>query len=198
MFFKKDKDIPAEVAAVDLGKWYSGLSDQDKVKLGRYLKDADTSSVASFFKSVMNKMIEDENESIAVTAGSYAMSLNMDDISRYDINEKLILAYYGMKKYDECLEACKFGLSMIPSVKPILFERSGGKIPGDVYCRNYTLNVLVGIFFDYDAGDAALDEFLKLGLISEEDLEYRKQSNKIFRLQRTFDGIYTIKIKDGQ
>jgi hypothetical protein len=77
-----------------------------------------------------------------------------------------------------------------------LKDRNGGSLPEKIQCRNYTINVLVGIYGDYDAGDAALDRFLEMGLISEEDVGYRKQSHKIHRLQRTFDGIFSVKLKD--
>ncbi|MDR0508551.1 MAG: hypothetical protein LBG63_01815, partial [Candidatus Methanoplasma sp.] len=72
----------------------------------------------------------------------------------------------------------------------------GGSLPEAIMCRNYTVNVLTGIRSDYDAGDAALERFYEIGLISKEDLMYRKQSLKIHRLQRTFDSIYVLKFKD--
>ncbi|UAL07156.1 MAG: hypothetical protein KRP56_04755 [Candidatus Methanogranum gryphiswaldense] len=198
MLFNKNKDTPPEVSAVGLGKWYSELSDQNKVKLGRYLKCADTSSKFAFVMSVLDQAIADGNFGFAVTIGEMGKEAKFNNIQHYDINEKLVLAYYNSKKYDECLLACNEGLSMLPKLKKDIFARSGGEIPSDIYCRNYKMNVLVGIFFDYDEGDKALDEYFDMGLISKEDLEYRKQSNKIFKLQRTFDGIYAVKIKDGQ
>lgn len=198
MLFNKNKDVPQKVAAVDLGKWYSELSDQNKVKIGRYLDGADPSSKFSFVISLMDQAIKDENYGLVITVGEMGKALRFSDIQHYDINERLIVAYYNSKKYDECIAACEEGLSMVPKLKKELFKRSEGEIPSDMYCRNYKMNVLVGIFFDYDSGDKALDDYFEMGLISKEDLEYRKQSNKIFRLQRTFDGIYTIKVKDDQ
>lgn len=196
MLFGKDKDVPGEVSKVGLGKWYLNLSDQNKVRLGRYLKDSDTSSQMKFLLSVMDGALKDENDAFVVTVGEYAAGIAHGDMEKYDVNEKLVLAYYNLKKYDECLKCCDLGLSLVPKVKKELFARAGGNIPENIYCRNYKLNVLVGIMFDYDNGDKALDEYCEMGILSKEDLEYRKQSNRIFRLQRTFDGLYAIKIKE--
>ncbi len=196
MFLKKNTDMPSQIVAVGLGNWYSELSDQNKVKLGRYLKDVDTSSKCSFVISLMDSILADENYRFAVIVGSLGKSISIKGIQKYDFNERLILAYYGSDMYNECLSACDEGLSMVSDFKDRIFERSDGKIPADMCCRNYKVNVLVGIMFDYDAGDKALDDYYEMGLISKEDLDYRKQSNKIFRLQKTFDGIYAVRVKD--
>lgn len=198
MLFGKNKDVPPEVAAVSLGKWYSELSDQNKVKLGRYLKIADTSSKYDFIISVMDKAIDDHNYSLAALVGAMGKDLKLHDLQHYDVNERMVLAYYNLEKYEECLACCEEGLAMVSSLKKQIFERSGGEIPDDMYCRNYKINVLIGVEYDYDAGDKALDEFYEMGILSKEDLDYRKQSTKIFRLQKTFDAIYTVKVKDDQ
>ena len=85
---------------------------------------------------------------------------------------------------------------MVPKLKKELFARAGGEIPGDKGCRNYKLNVLVGVIYDYDGGDKALDEYYEMGLITKDDLEFRKKSNTIFKLQKAFDGVYAVRVKD--
>ncbi|MDY0224058.1 MAG: hypothetical protein RBR05_01495 [Candidatus Methanomethylophilaceae archaeon] len=196
MLFNKSKDVPPEIVDVDLGKWYTGLNDQEKVKLGRYLKESDTSSRYAFLKSIVLKANEDENYKFAIVVGEYSRQIKMHDIEQFNILEELIPAYFGAKDYDKCLECCNECLALIPKIKKELFAKSDGPIPERLNCRNYKVNVLVGVRFDYDAGDQALDEYYEMGILSEEDLKFRKQSNKIFKLQKTFDGIYTVKLKD--
>ena len=40
-----------------------------------------------------------------------------------------------------------------------------------------------------------LDKYHEMGLLNDEDLEYRRNSLKVHRLQRTFDGVYTYRPK---
>jgi len=196
MIFNRQKNVPEEISKVRLDEWYSGLSDQNKVKLGRYLAGSDTSSALSFTLSVMRSANIEENYSMAVIIGENILNNDLKKIERFDVLEEIIPAYYGVKRYDDCLKCCEKGIEMIPDVTGILKERNGGSLPEKIMCRNYTINVLISAYGDYDAGDAALDRFYEMGLISEEDLGYRKQSHKIHRLQRTFDSIFTVKLKD--
>ncbi|MDR1690636.1 MAG: hypothetical protein LBR42_02175 [Candidatus Methanoplasma sp.] len=196
MIFGKQKDVPEEISKVKLGKWYSGLSDQDKVKVGRYLRTSDTASALDFSLSVMRKANQEENNSVSILLGENILRDDLSDIGRFDVLEEIIPAYYGAKRYEDCLRCCEEGLTLIQGLIVKIKERNGGSLPENIMCRNYMINVLVGVNGDYDAGDAALDRFFKMGLISEEDVAYRKQSHKIHKLQRTFDGIFTMKLKD--
>ena len=196
MILNKQKDIPEEISKVKLSEWYSGLSDQEKVKVKRYLKDSDTSSAVKFAISVMGAAVKEENYSVAVLVGENILKQKLIGIERYDVLEEIIPAYFYVKKYDQCLKCCEEGLSLIPGLMEKLKKRNGGSLPERIQCRNYTINVLVGAFGDYDEGDKALDRFFEMGLISEEDVEYRKQSHKIHKLQRTFDGVFSVKLKD--
>lgn len=197
MHLGKSKDVPAEIDKVGMSKWYSELSDRDKVKLKRYIEGSDTASELSFCKDVIAKANEDHNYLLSIVVGDHVMkSKKLSLIDRFDIMEYLVLAHYGTEKYQECLDLCNEGLALIPKIKEDLMKRNSGELPATINCRNYKINVLVGVFFDYDAGDAALDEFYEMGLISKEDLDYRKRSNKIYRLQKTFDGIYSVKLKE--
>ncbi|MDR2698194.1 MAG: hypothetical protein LBB30_00750 [Candidatus Methanoplasma sp.] len=196
MIFGRQKDIPEEISKVKLGEWYSGMSDQDKVRTGRYIRGSDTSSALNFTLSLMRKANQEENSSAAVLAGENILKARLKEIERFDVLEEIIPAYYGVKRYDDCLRCCEEGIATLCGRMGEIKGRNGGSLPERIMCRNYTINVLVGIYGDYDAGDEALDRFCGMGLISEEDVEYRKQSHKIHRLQRTFDGIFSVKLKD--
>ncbi|MDR2845785.1 MAG: hypothetical protein LBV63_00725 [Candidatus Methanoplasma sp.] len=196
MLFDRSKGVPAEVSKVDLTSWYNKLNDQEKVKLGRYISGSDTSSKAAFAVSVMKKANEDHSFSISAVTGENILASGPKDADRFDVLEEIILAYYGMSKYDECLESCESGLKLVPKLLNDIKARNGGVVPERLNCRNYKINVLVGIRYDYDAGDRALEEFHKLGILSAEDMEFRKRSHRIYRLQKSFDGIFSVKIKD--
>jgi len=196
MIFSRQKDVPEEIQKVGLKDWYSELTDQDKVKVGRYVKEADTSSTLKFCLSVMKKAAEEENYYAAVLVGEKILGADLDTMERFDVLESVIPSYFGLGKYDECLKCCDEGIEIIKKNMNAIVERNNGSLPESIMCRNYTINVLIGAFGDYEAGDAALDRFFEMGLISEEDLRYRKQSHKIHRMQRTFDSVFTIKPKD--
>ncbi|MCL1811194.1 MAG: hypothetical protein FWG41_03120 [Methanomassiliicoccaceae archaeon] len=196
MIFNKQKDVPEEISKAKLSEWYSGLSDQEKVKIGRYLSGSDASSALTLMLSVMRKANLEENHAVTVLAGENMLKSGLKGVDRFDVLEEIVPAYYGMRKYDDCLRCCREGIGIISSMTEKIKERNGGALPEKIMCRNYTINVLVGAYGDYDAGDKALDEFFEMGLISEEDVAFRKQSHKIHKLQRTFDGIFSVKLKD--
>jgi hypothetical protein len=50
--------------------------------------------------------------------------------------------------------------------------------------------------FEYDEGDKLLLRFKDMGLITAEDVEYRRNAIKTFRLQRTFDNVFNVKEKE--
>ena len=196
MILGKKRDVPEEISKVKLDEWYSGLSDQDKVKLKRYLEGSDTSSAPNFCLSVMRKANMEENNKVAVLTGESILGRDLDVLNRFDILEEIIPAYYGTKRYEDCLRCCGEGIEIIRNYAGRIKERNGGSLPERIMCRSYTINVLVGAYGDYDTGDKALDDLYEMGLISEEDVRYRKQSHKVHRLQRTFDGIFSVKLKD--
>lgn len=196
MIFGKHEGIPQEIKAVGLDKWYSRLDDRDKIKLGRYLGMCDTSSEIAFYLSVIRDSNKDGNHPFSVVVGESALQKKMKDIDRFLILEEMIVSYFEMKDYDACFDCCNRGLDLLVKVRDQVLSRNGGELPQVLNCRSYKINVQVGIRFDYDGGDRTLDEYFEMGLISPEDLEFRKQSHKIYRLQKSFDGIYSIKIKD--
>ena len=196
MIFGRQKDVPEEISKVRLNEWYSGLSDQDKVKLGRYIRGSDTASALKFSLSLMRKANLEDNYPVAVLVGENILKGALKGIERFDVLEEIIPAYYNVKRYDDCLKCCEEGIAILCGKMGEIKERNGGSLPERLMCRNYTINVLVGAYGDYEAGDKALDRFCGMGLISEEDVEYRKRSHEIHRLQRTFDGIFSVKLKD--
>ena len=196
MIFSKRQEIPKEVSKAGLGRWYSELNETDKVKIGRYLDGSGGASATELILSIMRKANLEENHGVAVLAGECLLKDDLKKIERFDLLEEMIPAYFGIRRYDDCLKCCREGIEILCGNIEKIKERNGGSLPDRIMCRSYTINVLVGAYGDYDAGDKALDEFFEMGIISEEDLRYRKQSHKIHKLQRTFDGIFSVKLKD--
>ncbi len=194
------KDVPEKVRRLGLSKWYGTLSENDKVKLGRYIDKADDSSESAFFVSVIAQADEDHNYKFIAALYDSVKDLIKNDIERYDVNDAALLGFYNMEDYDRCLALCDIGLGLLKKKEVFEHVMSRGTtdipIPNDINCRNYKLNVIVGIKFDYDQGDKLLLEFLDMGLITPEDVEHRRNSIKTFRLQRTFDNIFNVKEKN--
>lgn len=197
MMFASGKE-PAKVREAGLTKWYDGLAETDRVKLGRYLDYADASSKGAFLASVEMQAVEDHNYAFAALVGEHALAEPLTPAERFAANEGLVLAYFNLPDYDRCVAACDAGLALLrdPAFADPLRAKNRGQLPTVLHCRSYKLNVAVGVRYDYDEGDRILDQYLADGLIDAEELAYRKQSIKIFRLQKTFDGIYALKEKD--
>ena len=73
---------------------------------------------------------------------------------------------------------------------------NGGGIPEKLEFRNQYINVIVGVESNYDLGFEMLKRYNEMGILSDEDLEYRTNSLRTHRLQRVFDGVYTYRPKD--
>ncbi|MCQ2069729.1 MAG: hypothetical protein MJZ68_01175 [archaeon] len=191
-------EIPSQIVSANVVDWYGTLTDQNKVRIKRYLEKSDVSSGGSFLASVFKQALADENYKFIVAAYGSSDLVKPTLSERFDINEATLVACYNLEKYDACVQLCDLGLLMLKEkeVMDMLLARGNGVLPESIYCRNYKLNVIVGIRYDYDAGDALLDQYEKDGLISHEDVEYRKQSIKTFRLQRTFDNVFTFSKKN--
>ncbi|WP_400219784.1 hypothetical protein [Methanomethylophilus alvi] len=198
MFGIGNRDIPEKIREAKLSKWYGTLSDTDKVKLNRYMDGADPSSASAFICSVSKLANDDHNYKFVAFLAESTEDIRMDGIQRFYVNEVSIPALYNMEEYDRCDKACDRGLALLKEkgVMERVLKDNGGVLPESLYCRNYKLNVAVGVHYDYDEGDRLLEQFEKDGLISHEEVEYRKQGIKTFRLQKTFDSIFSIKEKD--
>ncbi|MFA5452394.1 MAG: hypothetical protein WC248_02320 [Candidatus Methanomethylophilaceae archaeon] len=188
---EKTSEIPVEIKAVRLEKWFSGLSDQDRIKLRRYLSNVVVSSEIGFFMDIIKAALADENYSFAVMMCQEAYNIDITEIQMFFVNEELIDAYIGAERYEDAKAACDANLKLYPVISKEFIKVNGGKLPEKINFRNRMIDVLVGIEFNYDKAYEMLDTYFRMNLISEEDLLLRKQSLRTHRLQRSFDSIYT-------
>ncbi|MCQ2084804.1 MAG: hypothetical protein MJZ21_01495 [archaeon] len=194
-----NKDIPEKVVKAGLKKWYNALAEPDKVKLKRYLDKADASSASSFVLSVFSQAIEDANYRFVGSMYDTVRDIKMSDCERFDINDAAVLGAFNSEDYKRCLQLCDIGLELLKKKEVfdhVMAKGVNGAIPDEINCRNHKLNIIVGVYFDYDEGDRLLLQFQDMGLITAEDVEYRRNGIKTFRLQRTFDNVFNIKEKD--
>ena len=193
--FKKDSKTPAEIRKAKLEEWYSELEDQSKLKLSRYLDGVKVSSPYDFFTDTINKAIADENCQFAVRLCEEAYAnVDMTDYERFKINELLIVAYCECDRNDDAKVACETNYDLFPKIREELIKENGG-IPETLQFRNQYINVIVGIESNYDLGFEMLKRYNEMGILSDEDLEYRTNSLRTHRLQKVFDGVYTYRPK---
>ncbi len=190
-----EEEIPKQVSEAGLDAWYSGLSSQDCVRTRRYLDGICTSSDVGFLNDLMVRALEDRNYKLAVTAGCFLDGLELSDIDRFDSTERLIEGLFGSDDFEEAKRLCYRNLDLYPKVAPAIEERCGG-VPQSMSCRNRLIDILVGVDGSYDEAIALLDRYLEMGLIDEEERDYRKQSLKIHRMQRSFDNIFSYQKKE--
>ena len=108
--------VPLEIEAAGVAGWYEGLNDPSKVKVRRYLQGIDTSSPQAFFIDLMLRSEEDHNYGLSASAGSYALSLDLDDYDRFKVTEAYIDGLYGSERYDEAKEQCCINLDLFPEI----------------------------------------------------------------------------------
>jgi hypothetical protein len=196
VFFNKSKDnVPEEIHRAGVSEWYRGLSEQDRLKLGRYLSGIEAHNPCTFFTSLISAADADENYKFAASLRDVARGSVDTDYERFMLGEALIDPLIGAGMIDEAKAMCMAGIDLYPMVSGRILEESGGMIPEHLECRNRIIDILVGIESDYDGANALLDRFLEMGMIDEEEYGLRKQSLKIHRLQRTFDCVYTVQPK---
>ena len=186
---------PPEIEAAGVGAWYEGLNDPSKVKVRRYLSGIDTSSAQAFFIDLMLRSEEDHNYGLSSSAGSHALSLDMDEYDRFRVTEAYIDGLYGSGKYEEAKEQCCLNLDRFPAVRDRFLQENGGELPKNIRCRNRLIDILVGVECAYDEADGILEDYVELGIMDPDELSYRKQSLKIHRMQKTFDNIYSYRPK---
>ncbi|MCL2712263.1 MAG: hypothetical protein FWD37_03175 [Methanomassiliicoccaceae archaeon] len=187
-------DIPVKMKGTPSEKWYPSLSESNRIILNRYLENADLSSSFQFFRSVSDAALKDDNPSFAVFMCEECSRNELSGTERFDMNELLIDAYIGVKRYDDAKFLCEENLKLFPSVSEKIISRNGS-LPEKLNCRNRYIDIVVGIESGYDEAFALLERFFDMDLITKEDLAFRKQSLKIHRLQRSFDGVYTYSYK---
>ncbi len=190
------QDIPAEIAAVNLNDWYDSLNDINKVKVKRYLNCIDTTSPQNFLVDLMKRSSEDHNYKLSVLAGEYALSHDLSDYDRFMVTEAYIDGLFGAEDYEVMKVQCCNNLDLFPAIKDRFLNENGGELPKTIYCRNRLIDVLVGVESDYETAYETLDEFVSIGILSEDELNYRKQSLKIHRMQKTFDNVFMYRPKE--
>lgn len=195
MLFKKDNKVPAEIKKTNLETWYEGLDDKNRMILGRYLAGADVSSQYAFFTDIIKKTLAEENHKFCVKLCQDVYSVvPTDDYEKFKVNEYLIQAYFMGERYDDVKAACEMNFGLFPKIRDRLVEEYGS-VPETLYFRNRYIDVIVGVESAYDYANEMLVKYNEMGILSDEDLEYRKNSLKTHRLQRVFDGVYTYRPK---
>jgi len=190
------QDTPAAIGAVGLNEWYDSLNDVNKVKVKRYLDSIDTTSKQNFLVDLMKRSSEDHNFKLSVLAGQYALTQDLSDYDRFMVTEAYIDGLFGADDIEELKVQCRKNLDLFPKIKDRFLAENGGELPKTIYCRNRLIDGLVGMQSDYDGAMEALDEFVKIGILDESELAYRKQSLKIHRMQKTFDNVMMYRPKE--
>ena len=189
-------EAPAEISAVGLNEWYDSLNDMNKVKVKRYLNCIDTTSKQDFLVDLMIRSGKDSNYGLSITAGQYALSQDLSDYDRFKVTEAYIDGLFGAEKFDELKVQCCKNLDLFPSIRDQFLEDNGGELPKTIYCRNRLIDVMVGVDSDYEGATEALDSFAEIGIMDKDELNFRKQSLKIHRMQRTFDNVFSLRPKE--
>lgn len=190
------QEIPAEVSAVGLDDWYASLNDMNRVKVKRYLNCIDTTSKQDFLVDLMIRSAKDSNYGLSVTAGQYALSQDLSDYDRFKVTEAYIDGLFGAEDFDELKVQCCKNLDLFPAIRDEFLEDNGGELPKTIYCRNRLIDVMVGVDSDYEGATDALDSFVEIGIMNEDELNFRKQSLKVHRMQRTFDNVFSLRPKE--
>ena len=193
--FKRSKTLPEKISEAGVSKWYSSIDDRDKVILQRYIDNADGSSDIAFFTTVIDIAAKDENFAFASSVGDFAKGLKMKGMQLFLFNEALIPSYISVERYNDAVSLCEENLRIYPEISNELVKKNGG-VPKRLNCRNRLIDIMVGVNADYDGAAVMMDRFFDLGLIDGEELELRKNSLKIHRMQRVFDGVYTYRPKE--
>ena len=197
--FKKDGRMPAEVKKAKLEDWYNGMDDQSRIRASRYIDGIRCSSPYDFFTEMINRATADENYGFAIKlcddAYKYA---DMSDYQVFMLNELLIVAYFNAERNEDVKAACEANFDLFPKVKDEIIRNNGGKMPETLQFRNHYINIIVGVDCNYDLGFEMLKKYNEMGILSDEDLEYRTNSLRTHRLQKVFDGVYTYRPKDEE
>ena len=191
-------EIPVKVEEAGLIDWYQTLSDLDRVKLRKYIDKVDPSSQFTFFLSLIRAVVADENYRFGVSLCIATSPMEFDAYQRFLINEEFIEALVGREMYEDAKNVCNINLQIFEMVRDRILSDNGGKFPEKLAFRNRYIDVIVGVEFQYDLAFEMLEKYNSMGLLSDEDLEYRRNGIKTHRLQRTFDGVYTYRNKGSE
>lgn len=188
--------IPQKVIEAGLEEWFSSLSEMDRVKVGKYADKTDSSSGFMFLLTLVRAALADENYRLALSVCTSTSGMSFDIYQRFLINEEFIEALTGREMYEDAKNVCGINLQMFDSVRDRILEENGGRYPDRLCFRNRYIDIIVGVESQYDEGYRMLDKYHEMGLLDDADLEYRRNSLKIHRLQRSFDGVYTYRPKN--
>lgn len=183
--FKK-RDAPGSVKGAGLAKWYAGISDQDRVRVGRYADGISADSPVVFFAEAVEAAIKDGNWSFAVFLVEQAYAFGPDDPASFQLNEGLIEAYYHLERYEDALAACDANMALFPKV-----SKDPAAAGREYMFRNRQIDIRIGVYGEYDRCQALLEEFVGMGAMPADELPFRKNSLKIHRMQRVLDGVYS-------
>lgn len=189
-------NMPQEIVDAGLQDWYSSLNDPTKVKVRRYLQGIDTSSPEALLIQLMDRSTEDHNYKLSAAIGQYALSRDLDDYQRFKVTESYIDGLFGADMFDEAKAQCCHNLDIFPAVRDRVLADNGGNIPKHLACRNRLIDIMVGVESDYDGAVSILDDFVGIGIMDPDELDYRKQSLKIHRLQKSFDNLFIYRPKE--
>ena len=188
-----NRGVPKEISAVKLKKWFKSLDERDGNRISRYASGADTSSQIAFITDIMSKANAEENYAVALIAGEFGNSLDMNEDERFDFLNEYIESLFFSGDSCRAKDLCHKNLELVPKV---LTSMTAEGIPERMPCRNRLIDILVGVEGDYDGANEMLVRFNEMNILSDEDLEFRIQSLRIHRLQRTFDSVFTLKPRE--
>ncbi|MGI6472416.1 MAG: hypothetical protein ACOX1N_05070 [Candidatus Methanomethylophilaceae archaeon] len=188
-----NRGVPKEISAVKLKKWFKSLDERDGNRISRYASGADTSSQIAFITDIMSKANAEENYAVALIAGEFGNSLDMNEDERFDFLNEYIESLFFSGDSCRAKDLCHENLELVPKV---LTSMTAEGIPERMPCRNRLIDILVGVEGDYDGANEMLVRFNEMNILSDEDLEFRIQSLRIHRLQRTFDSVFTLKPRE--
>ena len=188
-----NRGVPKEISAVKLKKWFKSLDERDGNRISRYTSGADTSSQIAFITDIMSKANAEENYAVALIAGEFGNSLDMNEDERFDFLNEYIESLFFSGDSCRAKDLCHENLELVPKV---LTSMTAEGIPERMPCRNRLIDILVGVEGDYDGANEMLVRFNEMNILSDEDLEFRIQSLRIHRLQRTFDSVFTLKPRE--
>lgn len=187
-------DVTEKVKAVGLSDYYVKLQEPDRLKLNRYVANVKSDDGFHFFVDVIELALADENYKFAVKLCEDSYTIDLDDIMEFVIIEKLIQAYVGCGRYDDAKAACNRNLELFRQHKDEIIEALDGNLD-DLHFRNNYIDIIVGIDSNYELAEQMLVKYNEIGILSDDDLAYRRNSLKIHRLQKVFDGLYSYRPK---
>lgn len=188
-------EIPVKVKEAGVVDWFMSLSDPDRVKLRKYIDMVDPSSVFAFFYSLIKVAVADENYRFGVSLCVATSPMPFNAYERFLINEEFIEALIGRGMYEDAKNVCDINLQLYGTVQQFLLEDNGGRVPERLAFRNRYIDIIVGVEYQYDLAFEMLDKYNRMGLLSDEDLQFRRNGIRTHRLQRSFDGVYTYRSK---